>query len=295
MLLALGLFFTGVSVYLLVQVFQEEKEGHEGDSAFVDEEVKARQENPSLFLRYSRPFFRRYVLPKVENRAIFENQRKLAKRDLLSAGMLEVLTPDELIAYKFFMIGGMPAFLAFLLWLVEYEMVWYYFPIAAVVGWFYPDQLWLKGIIKERKRQILQSMPFVVDLLSLLLGASMDFVSAIGKVVEKSKPGPLVQELEQVLREIRIGSSRKEALRNMAYRIDMQEVSSFVSVVVAAEESGGDITNTLKQQSEQIRVDRLMRAEKAGAAASQKILFPLLFFLIEVLILIFGPVGLQFL
>jgi tight adherence protein C len=120
-------------------------------------------------------------------------------------------------------------------------------------------------------------------------------MGAIGKVVEKAKRGPFVQEMDTLLREIKVGASRAEAMRNMAWRIDMTEVNSFVAVLISADEMGASIGKILRQQSEQIRHERFMRAEKAGAKASQKVLFPMIFFIIPaIFIMIFGPFALQF-
>jgi tight adherence protein C len=135
-----------------------------------------------------------------------------------------------------------------------------------------------------------RAMPFIVDLLALSTEAGLDFVGAIGKVVEKARPSPLVEEFEQVLKEIKVGSSRAEALREMALRLDMPEVSSFVAILISADQMGAPIGRTLRQQSDQIRTQRFMAAEKAGAAAAQKLIFPTVLFIIPaVFLMIFGP------
>lgn len=131
-------------------------------------------------------------------------------------------------------------------------------------------------------------MPFIVDLLALSTEAGLDFVGAIGKVVEKAKLSPLVEEFSQLLKEIKVGASRQEALREMASRIGMTEINSFVAILISADQMGASIGKILRQQSEQIRVERLVRAEKAGAAASQKILLPLVLFILPAVFLMIG-------
>jgi tight adherence protein C len=129
-----------------------------------------------------------------------------------------------------------------------------------------------------------------VDLLALSTEAGLDFMGAIGKVVEKAKPSPLVQELEMLLKEIKIGASRAEAMRSMAWRIDLMEINSFVAVLISADEMGASIGKILRQQSEQIRHQRFIRAEKAGAKASQAVLIPMMLFIMPaIFIIIFGP------
>ena len=132
--------------------------------------------------------------------------------------------------------------------------------------------------------------------MALSTEAGLDFIGAIGKVVEKAAPSPLVDEFEQLLKEIKVGSSRNEALREMANRIDATEVNSFIAILISADQMGAPVGKTLRQQSEQIRSDRFVRAEKAGAAAAQKLLFPLVFFILPaVLLMVFGPFFLSFL
>jgi tight adherence protein C len=134
-----------------------------------------------------------------------------------------------------------------------------------------------------------------VDLLALSTEAGLDFLGAIGKVVEKARPSPLVEEFAQLLKEIKVGASRQDALREMAARIDMTAINSFVAILISADQMGASIGKILRQQSEQIRSERMLRAEKAGAAAAQKVLLPVaLFILPAVILMIMGPFGLSF-
>ena len=172
----------------------------------------------------------------------------------------------------------------------ELEVPPWAYPVSMVVGYFYPDKIWLSSVIKKRQDEIRRAMPFVVDLLALSTEAGLDFLGAMAKVVEKAKPSPLVQEMEMLLKEIKVGSSRAEAMRNLAWRVDMMEINSFIAVLVSADEMGASIGKILRQQSEQVRLDRFIRAEKAGAAATQAILLPMILFIIPaVFTIIFGP------
>src|SRR6185437_3596366 len=103
-------------------------------------------------------------------------------------------------------------------------------------------------------------------------------VGAIGKVVEKANPSPLVDEFGQLLKEIKVGASRADGLREMGARIDMQEMNSFVAILISADQMGASIGKILRQQSEQIRTQRMLLAEKAGAAATQKVMIVMMLF-----------------
>lgn len=278
----------GLAVYFIVRtVFSDEEKRSAGRQL-----GNYRADAPdagNVVLKYSRPFFSRYIVPIVEDLKI-DDTRKLLKRKLASAGLTESLTPDELYSFKLFLIIGFPALMGFMRVAWEMDVPLYAFPIAMVIGYFYPDKIWLSSVIKRRQDDIRRAMPFVVDLLALSTEAGLDFMGAIAKVTEKAKPSPLIQELEMLLKEIKIGASRAEAMRSMAWRIDLMEVNSFVAVLISADEMGASIGKILRQQSEQIRHERFIRAEKAGAKATQMVLLPMMLFIMPaIFIIIFGP------
>jgi tight adherence protein C len=168
-----------------------------------------------------------------------------------------------------------------------------YAPVFAFFGWYYP-QFWLSGVITKRQDQVKREMPFVVDLLTLCVEAGLDFNGAMGKVVEKGQPGPLRGEFEIVLKEIQLGAMRSEALKNMAERIGLKEITSFVSVLVTAERMGSPVGDVLRAQSDAIRHERFMSAEAKAGKAATKILIPMAIFILPaVFIVIFGPIILK--
>lgn len=278
----------GVAIYFMARTIFSDEEKRSAGRALGNYRADA-PDAGNVVLRYSRPFFSRYIVPIVEELKI-DDTRKVLKRKLASAGLTEALTPDELYSFKFFLIIGFPVLLAFMKFAWEMDVPIYAFPIAMIVGYFYPDKMWLSAVIKNRQEEIRRAMPFTVDLLALSTEAGLDFMGAIGKVVEKAKPSPLVQEFQILLKEIKVGSSRAEAMRNLAWRVDMQEINSFIAVLISADEMGASIGKILRQQSEQIRHERFIRAEKAGAKAAQAIMLPMILFIVPaIFILIFGP------
>src|SRR4051812_27097659 len=278
----------GLAIYFITRTIFSDEEKRSAGRALGNYRANA-PDAGNIILRYSRPFFSRYLVPIVEDLKV-DKTRKILKKKLASAGLTEALTPDELYSFKLFLIVGFPLLLGFMRFAWEMDIPPWAYPAAMLIGYYYPDKIWLSSVIKKRQDEIRRAMPFVVDLLALSTEAGLDFMGAIGKVVEKAKPSPLVQELEMLLKEIKVGSSRAEAMRNMAWRVDMMEINSFVAVLVSADEMGASIGKILRQQSEQVRLDRFIRAEKAGAAATQAILLPMILFIIPaVFIIIFGP------
>jgi tight adherence protein C len=280
-----------VSVYLVARMLLSAEEQSAAQENLAD--LRNRKSSSKL-VQATRPFFTQYVVPMVRGKAMWDSKRILYRRRLISAGLREELTPDEFIAYKFFLVAFFPIVGLVLNALGMMDLAWYTILLSGVAGFFYPD-FWVKTLTQKRQKAIIRSMPFIVDLLSLSTEAGLDFIGAIQKVVDKAAPSPLVQELSQMLREIKIGSSRQDALREMSSRIGMIEVNSFVAILISADQMGASIGKILRQQSDQVRTERLLRAEKEGAKAASKVLLPsVLCLLPAVILLIFGPFLLAF-
>lgn len=168
--------------------------------------------------------------------------------------------------------------------------------LAGVCGFILPT-LWLTARVARRKRAIVRLLPEIIDLLSLCIGAGMDFLGSLNKVVllKSFKQEPLIEELSIVLQEIRLGKRRFEALKALARRVNVPEASSFVRTLVQADRMGTPIAEVLGVHSEDIRFERFMRAERAALKAPIKILIPLILCIMPCVALIVGaPIFLQF-
>src|SRR5262249_1206409 len=147
--------------------------------------------------------------------------------------------------------------------------------IAAVIGAFYP-LLWVNDQVKRRHLLISRALPFNLDLLTLSVEAGLDFTAALAKGVEKAKPGPLKDELQIVLEQLKSGKTREEALKAMIARVDLPSLSQFVTALIQADKMGTSLGKVLRIQSTQMRIDRTQRAEKLANEAPVKMLFPLI-------------------
>lgn len=165
---------------------------------------------------------------------------------------------------------------------------------SLAIGFFIP-QMWLNGQIKKRQHNIRRDLPNIIDLLNLCVSGGLDFMLAVNRVVKDLKPCDLTRELAEVYRETQMGKSRKEALKNFAWRVDMPEVHSFVRTLVQADRMGTPMSEALNMQSEEIRVRRFQYGEEMALKAPIKLLFPLFAFILPVvLIIVGGPIVLQF-
>ncbi len=164
-----------------------------------------------------------------------------------------------------------------------------------VLGYFYPN-LWLKEQTKKRNLAILKALPFFIDLLTLSVEAGLNLSGGLVQAATKSPPGPLNVEINRVLREIRAGKSRVEALRDLATRLDFSPVTSFVSAIIQGETTGSSLGPILRAQADQRRSERFLRAEKLAMEAPVKMLGPLIIFIFPCTFIIIGfPIVMKFL
>jgi len=166
--------------------------------------------------------------------------------------------------------------------------------VSFAAGAAYP-LIWLRDRVRARHQAISRALPHGLDLLTLSVEAGLDFAAALAQVVEKGRPGPLADELALVLKELKLGKTREEALRNLARRVDLPALTSFVQALVHADRMGTPLGRVLRILSTQLRVERTQRAEKLANEAPVKLLLPLVLFIFPTLFLmLFGPLLHQF-
>lgn len=209
------------------------------------------------------------------------------KRKLISAG--KPMHVNMFLTLKFMLAGALPV-AAFILLRVQPGML----IILVLIGFILPD-VWLNNQIKKRHAEILKDLPHVIDLLNICVGAGLDFMVAVARVIQEFRHCVLIDELKALMREIQMGSSRRDALKNLAKRINSPEIISFSRTLIQADRMGTPIGEALKMQAEEIRLRRFQKGEEMGLKAPVKLLFPLLFFILPVvLIIVAGPILIQF-
>jgi tight adherence protein C len=183
------------------------------------------------------------------------------------------------------------AILLFLLFAVGVRNVSFGIILAVVgllLGYTLPE-FWLGRRVSSRQKAILRMIPDTLDLLTISVRAGLGFDAALAKVVEKL-PGPLTDEFRRALAEVRVGKARRDALRDMIPRTNVQPLSNFIGAIIQAEQLGVSISKVLQVQSEQLRIERRQRAEEAAAKAPIKMLLPLVGCIFPSLfIVILGP------
>jgi tight adherence protein C len=164
--------------------------------------------------------------------------------------------------------------------------------LFTVLGFVLPG-LWLGGKIRSRKTNVIKALPDALDLLTICVEAGLGFDQAMQKVSEKWD-NELSRTFGRVLHEIRLGKTRREALRDAAQRLDVGDITSFVAAVIQSEQLGVSIAKVLRIQSDQMRVRRRQRAEEKAHQAPVKMLFPMVFLIFPAIwVVLLGPAILQ--
>ena len=167
--------------------------------------------------------------------------------------------------------------------------------ISFIIGFYLPD-LYMRFKVGRRKRRILEGFPDALDLMVVCVEAGMGLDQALNRVTEEIKMTnkPLYEEFRQLILELRAGKSRRDALRSLAQRMDLEDVSSLVTLLIQTDRFGTSIAQALRVHSDGMRTRRHQRAEEMAAKLPVKLLFPLIIFIFPSLfVAILGPTLIQ--
>lgn len=175
----------------------------------------------------------------------------------------------------------------------EHDLIW---PLVGLVfGYFFPE-IWLNDTHKRRKQDVIKALPVYLDFITMSVEAGLNFTGAMNQAIAKAPRGALHNEFSIVMRDVRSGFARAEALKRMSDRLGIQEINAFVRSVVQAEKMGSSLKKTLQIQSEQRRNERFQRAEKMAMEAPIKLVGPLILFIFPVTFIVLGfPIVMKFL
>ncbi len=166
--------------------------------------------------------------------------------------------------------------------------------VLPLLGFFYPD-VWVHDKRRKQVDDILRTLPAYLDFITMAVEAGLNFSGAIEQARKKAPPGPLVNELGIVLRDLRSGVQRADALQRMAGRLDILEITSFVNAVIQAEKMGSSLAGVLRIQAEQRRNERFQRAEKKAMEAPVKLIGPLILFIFPTTFMVLAfPIVMKF-
>ena len=279
-------FFAGLSASLLILFMQQL------NSTIEDEERTYMDPLPSG-LKLVWPLIK-IISYFLYSFAFLEQTMKRINKKLQYTGVNYLLSPEQFAAIK--ILSTVFAFIVSIIAVSALKLdgtLWIFF--ITLVGFALPS-IWLNDNRTRRVNLVIRAMPIYLDFITMCVQAGLNLQGAIGQAVEKAPPSPLKNQFTTVLRDIRAGVTRSDALRRMADRLQIKEVTSFVSAVIQAEKMGAAMSEVLEVQSEQRRSERFQRAEKMAMEAPIKLVGPLIIFIFPVTFIVLGfPIVMKFL
>lgn len=167
--------------------------------------------------------------------------------------------------------------------------------LSAGLGYYLPNIV-LRSLISRRQREIFETFPDALDLMTVCVEAGLGMDAALARVATdiSLKSEVLAEELQLVTLELRAGSGKEKALRNLALRTGVDDVDALVAMLIQAERFGTSVADSLRVQSDMLRTKRRQRAEEQAAKIALKLLFPLIFFIFpSLLVVLMGPAFIQ--
>ena len=283
-----GIIIVGGVAALVVAGNRETSSGSDDDLlASRLEEFSERGEVASLEeIELSQPFYERVVVPFLlrvgEISTRFTPQHLIEETELKIelAGNPIRMAASTFLASRFVIAGALGGFL-FVIFLfapassIEKINPYVVIPIFTVIGFFFP-QLWLQSKIERRQKEIKKAMPDALDLLTICVEAGLGFDAAMAKVSEKWD-NELSLSFSRSIKEVQLGKLRRDALKDMADRIGLAEMTSFIAAVIQSEQLGVSMAKVLRIQSEQMRIKRRQMAEEEAHKAPVKMIIPMAF------------------
>jgi tight adherence protein C len=252
-------------------------------------------------IEMSVPFSQRVLLPIMQRVAAitqsFTPQEALetTQRNIELAGNPNGLTPQIFWAIRIVATVGLTVLLGFVFTISRNlsAVQTILFTLFAGAAGFVLPALWLRSKVRTRQDEILKALPDALDLMTICVEAGLGFDAAMTKVSEKWN-NALSAAFARVVTEIQLGKLRREALRTMADRMDVADVTTFVASIIQADQLGVSIAKVLRIQSDQMRVRRRQRAEEKAQQAPIRMLIPLTFLIFPTIFLVLlGPAVIQ--
>lgn len=257
------------------------------DQKFADNEL-----NKPLFSRFIRPLLdrvSRLVLRIAPKEIVLAYEEKVIK-----AGNPYNLSAKEWINLQAILMLGLPLTTAVIGYYRNIRSgTLLFLSMAEIVIALILPSILLNKKASERQKKIINSLPDIIDLLTVCVEAGLGFDGALAKVIVKMR-GPLSDEFEKALQEIKVGKLKKDALKDMAERIRVQDFTTFISAIVQADQFGVSIGNVLRIHAEQMRQKRVQDAREKAMKAPVKILFPMIIFIFPAIFsVILGPIAIR--
>ncbi|WP_043309429.1 type II secretion system F family protein [Pseudomonas sp. ML96] len=213
---------------------------------------------------------------------------------LQKTGALYVLTAEDFLALCITLAVLFPLAAALPMATGKSGIIWSVLLVMMLMGAVLPV-MWISDTHKRRDRDIVRNLPVFLEYLTMCVDAGLNFLGALQQAVDKGPNGAMKNEFRIVLRDIRSGLPRSEALQRMEERVNLKDLTTFVRSVIQAEKMGSSLRNTLKIQAEQRLEERFQRAEKTAMQAPVKLIIPLIMFIFPLtFVILLFPIVVKF-
>lgn len=229
----------------------------------------------------------------VVSRMDLQGLRNYVREPYARAGYPGGLDEDELVALGLLLAVAAGAMTAFVLGVLA-GGVWAVLGLPAMAAGFLLMVSFLQNHAQARQQQILKAMPYVLDLLVLILRSGTSLNLALARVVADYGDHPVGEELGQVLSEIEMGAPRAEAVRRLAQRLNNQDITALADSMVQSEELGWPLADTLARQADRMAAERILAAQAKAGAAGVWVMLPSTLVLMGAVLLLFGPMIVRF-
>ncbi|RMH59641.1 MAG: type II secretion system F family protein [Candidatus Hydrogenedentota bacterium] len=245
-----------------------------------------------------KPFFERVIQPILERMA-GKFKKSGSKEDPVATLLIQAGNPGNLTSGQFKALKLLAAMLSVslmgfltLIGILPFLFGIIFMAVAAGMSFVAP-QFWLARQVTVRRKKMRKQLPDMLDLLTVSVEAGLGFDQALQKVVERME-GPLPEEFDRMLQEVKIGKARKDALKSMSARCQVSELDTLISAVIQADALGVSIGQILRIQSDQLRTKRRQMVEEMAQKLPIKMLFPMIFFIFPTIFIVtLGPIGLK--
>jgi tight adherence protein C len=257
----------------------------------------ARQEEAIRERELKRPFADRALAPIAERvGSLFGRFTPIGWIDRTERRLVIAGSPGSIDANSWAVLKVVAVVVGVVLWLVIQGGLPFNQKLLTLVllvgGGFLGPDAWLNRKMEERSDSILRQLPDILDLLVISVEAGLGFDQAMARVVA-TVPGPLSDEFQRMITETRVGVARKEAMRNLRERTDVDELRGFLLAMMQADSFGVSIARVLRVQAEEMRIKRRQRAQEKAYAAPVKLVGPLMLLIFAFLTILLGPAGLR--
>ena len=222
------------------------------------------------------------------NRNMFSDSLPMIKREIQAAGLPRFWMPEEYLGkLQFIALLITPFYLWF--------FVSYFGDVGFILGifgfvitaWFFRIRLRRRALY--RVVLIKRRLPFLLDLMTLLMEAGSTFLHSLGEGVREFQGHPVATEFGRVLSDMQMGKTRTDAFASMQSRLDDDEISGIISSIIQGEQLGSPLAQVFRIQSDVLRIKRTQRGEKIAAEAGVNMLLPGVLVMLSTVLIILGP------